>query len=164
MPNPILAAADPDLQIYTRIGKIAAEWSWVEMLLAEMMGHFCSANPGAMYVVTQNVSNATLTGWLRTLIDIRVKDADTAKVISDLLTQVDETRAERNRIVHGTWRAADDPSTAWVQTFRWDRQEVARDELWSIHDLDDLVDTIQGLQLMLGNLGLKLGFLRPRNP
>ncbi|MEX2450433.1 MAG: hypothetical protein WD407_06215 [Rhodospirillales bacterium] len=141
MTNPILSTKDPDPQIYQRIGKIAAEWSWVEMLLSEMLAHFCRAGP-VMYVVTQRIATTTITGSLRTLADIQVKDSDAVKAILDLLAEVDIARAERNVIVHGAWRAAAEPGFAWVQTFKWSRQEVVRDELWSTSDLDAVADYI----------------------
>ncbi len=163
MPNKILDAKEPSPEIHQRIGKVASEWAWVEHLLAEMLAHFCRADHGAMYVITQNVSAATVTGWLRTLTEIQVKDVASAKVILDLLSEVDDARAERNTIIHGTWTSSDDPSAAFVRTFKWERQEVSRSELWSIDDLDDLLNRLTNIQLMLGNLGLSMGFLNPRS-
>jgi hypothetical protein len=160
MPNPILGATAPDTEIYTRIGKVAAEWAWIEILLAEMLAHSCHADPGAMYVITQNVSAATITDWLRTLTQIQIKDAPSATVILNLLNEIDDARGERNTIVHGTWFAADEPGFAWLQTFKWERQEVARSELWSTGDLDAVIDNLTTIQLMLSNLGITMGFLK----
>jgi hypothetical protein len=70
MPDPIFRVKEPDPEIYQRVGKVAAEWAWVEMLLGEMLAHFCHADHGSMYVITQNVAIATVTGWLRTLVDM----------------------------------------------------------------------------------------------
>lgn len=162
MPNPILGAPDPGPIIYQKIGIIASEWSWIESLLSEMLSHFCAADPGAMYVITQNIAASTIVGWLRTLVEIKIKDAATAKVISDLLLEIDDTRQARNTIVHGTWRAGDSPQHAWVQTFRWERSEVVRSELWSAQDLQDIIDEIQTHQLKLSNLGIRMGFLKLR--
>lgn len=158
MANPILGVIDPGSDIYQRIGKVAIEWAWIEILLGEMLSHFCRADPGAMYVITQTVSAATITSWLRTLTQIQVHDGDSAKVISDLLNDVDDARSERNTIVHGIWWAADDPGFAWVQTARWEREEVTRSELWSIGDLDATIANMNAIQLMLANLGIKLDF------
>lgn len=164
MPSRILGVTDPDSEIYNRIGKVATEWSWIEMLLAEMLAHFCHADHGAMYVVTQSVSSASIIGWLRTLTDIQVKDQAQAKVVLELLNEVDDARTERNTIIHGTWRAADDPGFAWVHTLRWGRQEVAREELWSLADLDAAIHNLTQVQLMLANLGVKMGFLKLETP
>ena len=162
MPIPILGATAPESAILQRIGKIASEWAWVEMLLGEMLAHFCRADPGSMYVITHNVSVATQTDWLRTLAEIHVKDVATKKVILDLLKEVNDTRAERNTIVHGVWRAHTELGFGFVQTFRWERQEVVRDELWSAADLDATAEHIASLQTMLTNLGIRMNFLHPR--
>ncbi len=160
MPDPILNTKTPDPEILMKIGTVASEWAWIEMLLAEMLAQFCDANHGAMYVITQNVSNATVTDWLRILTELRVEDGDTADIILDLLKQINDTRADRNVVVHGTWRGHNDPGFAWVQTVKWDRREVARDALWSVEDLNDLIDRITAIQLMLGNIGIQMGFLK----
>jgi hypothetical protein len=162
MPDPLFQAVPPEPAIYERVGRIAAEWSWVEMLLGETLSHFCHADPGSMYVITQNVSAATVTDWLRTLVQIKVKEDTSAKIILDLLTEIDAARAERNTVVHGVWRAHEEPGFGWVQTFRWERSEVVKNELWSLADLDAVAEDLMRLQLMLGNLGIKLGFLKPK--
>jgi hypothetical protein len=159
MTDPIFGVTDPDPEIYARIGKVATNWSRVETLMGEMLAHFCSADHGSMYVITQNVSNSTVVGWLRTLTEVRVKERDVSDVILNLLTEIDDTRAERNVVVHGIWRGHDAPGFAHVRTVRWERRDVAREELWSSNDLDDLISQIERLQLKLGNLGVTLGFL-----
>lgn len=155
MPHPLLDTAPPEAPIYERIGKIASEWAWVELLLAEMLARFCQADPGAMYVVTQSVSGSTMTDWLRTLTQIKVKDLTSCKAILDLLTEIDDARTERNTVVHGVWKAHQEPGFGWVQTMRWDRSEVVKTELWSLSDLDEVIEHIERIQLMLGNLASK---------
>lgn len=162
MTNPICGTRDPDPGIYQRIGQVTSEWAWIKLILGETLAHFCHADPGAMYVITQNASSASITDWLRTLTQIQVKDAPSAEVILSLLKQIDDVRAERNIVVHGTWRAGDDPTTAWVQTLRWERREVVRDELWSIGDLDDLIGEMSDLQARLAELGVSMGFFHPK--
>lgn len=63
-------------------------------------------------------------------------------------------------VVHGIWTDDPDPKLAQVQTFKWDRAEVAKTEVWDTGDLDDLIAHIESLQLMLGNIGVKFGFLK----
>jgi hypothetical protein len=145
--------------IHQKIGAVASEWAWIESLLSEMVSHFCAADPGAMYVVTQNVGTATIINWLRTLIEIKIKDALSAKIIGDLLLEIDDVRKTRNTLVHGTWWAGDTPEHGYVQTFRWDRTEVVKSELWSAQDIQEVVEEIKTLQLKLSNLGIKMGFL-----
>ncbi len=162
MPSPVLDQKPPEPAILERIGKVASEWAWVELLLAEMLAHFCRADHGSMYVITQNVSSATINGWLRILTEIHVKDMAAKETILAMLKEIDDAREERNLIVHGVWKTHDTPGFAWVQTMRWERSEVFKTELWSVPDLDAAIENIVGCQTMLGNLGLKLGFLKPQ--
>lgn len=162
MPTPILGTADPDPTIFQRVGKIASEWAWVEMILSEMLAHFCQADHGSMYVITKNVSASTITDWIRTLTKIKVQPDTSQKIILDLLTEVDLARSERNTVVHGVWRAHDTPGFGLVQTFNWDRQEVMRDELWSTSDLDAVIEDLHDIQKRLSGLGLTMGFLTVR--
>ena len=163
MPDPILDEQEVDELIYTKIGAVAAEWSWVETLLADMLAHFYSADHGSMYVITQDVSVSTVVGWLRILTDVKVKDPNSANIILNLLNEIDDARARRNIVVHGNWSGHDTPGFAYVSTVRWTRSEVARSELWSASDLNDLITDIQSLQLQLGNLGLRLGYFHPES-
>jgi hypothetical protein len=160
MPHAILDLKQLSPEFYQRIGRVAAEWGWVEMVLHEMLAFFCKADPGSMYVITQSVGVSSVVGWLRILAGISLADHSTVQVISDLLKDIDEARAERNTVVHGTWTGHDDPTLALVQTFKWDRVEVAKTEVWDTADLDDLIAHIESLQLVLGNIGVKFGFLK----
>jgi hypothetical protein len=160
-PHPILDAKEPDEAIYLRVGKVASAWSWIEGVMCEMLAFLCQAEPGAMYVLSKNVSNATVSDWLKVLVQMKAQDADTRKVILDLLGEIDDARNERNVVVYGLWRAHPNPTHAWVLTIRWERSEVARHELWSTGDLDDLLAQLRRLHLMLANLGIQFGFLRP---
>jgi hypothetical protein len=160
MATSLLGSIDVPPDFQQRIGRIAVEWSWIEMLLGEMLAHFCRADHGSMYVITQSVSGSTITDWLRTLAQIKVKDDAGRKVITDLLAEVDTARSERNTYVHGIWNGHEECSLATVQTFKWDRAEVAQTAVCSIPDLDDVIAHLESVQLMLGNLGLRMGFLR----
>lgn len=163
MPHKILGAPEPGPEILERIGRVASEWAWVESLLNECLAHFLGADHGSMYVLTYNVSNATVSGWLRTLTDIRAAPQIHTALIQ-LLDDIDATRAERNVVVHGQWWAHDEPGYALATTLRMDRKEVVRSELWSVDDLDALIDHIRTLQLALGNLGLQLGYFKSEPP
>jgi len=161
MPHTIMGTPEPASDIYARIGQVAAEWSWLEKLLAEMLSYFCHADPGAMYVISQSASSANVLKWLRQLVELQVHEPATVKILINLLDEIDAIREERNTVAHGLWRAHEEPGFAWVHTLRWGRSEVARDEHWSLADLDALIEDIRRMQLAVGNLGLKLGFLKP---
>jgi hypothetical protein len=160
MPDPILGEKAPDASILQRIGNVATEWSWIESMLAEMLAFYCRADPGSLYVITQKTASSSQIEWLRVLTQIKVKEPDTAKVILDLLTEIDDARCERNTIVHGIWRGHDTPGFGWVRTINWERCEVVKTELWSSADLDSAAENIVHLQLKLANLGRIMGFLK----
>lgn len=154
----------PSPEILQRIGTVASEFSWIELLTAEMLSHFLSADSGSMKVLTQSVSNSTITDWIRVLVSMKVhpNDPDGAKIVTDLLQEVDDIRAERNTVVHGMWTAGIEPGIGNVQTMKWERSEVIKTEVWSITDLDDLILAIHALQHRLGSLGLGMGFLKEK--
>ena len=163
MPHQILSAHPaPDKEIYARIGAVASEWSYMEILLANMLAHFCGAEHGAMLVITQTVANSSVVQWLRTLIEIKVKDLHSKDILLNLMNEVDDARTERNTLVHGAWYGDVNagPGFAWVQTFRWDRAEAAKDEFYSASDIDSLIGEIQRLQGEIAQIGLMLGFLK----
>lgn len=139
IPDPILGASDCDPGIYERIGRIATEWSWVELLLSDMLSYFCRAESGSMYVITQSVSISSIIGWLQTLVEIKVQDLQTRDTLLDLLREIDSLRTERNTAVHGIWLGGGAPVFAMVQTMRWGRAEVVKSQMNSISDLDDVI-------------------------
>ncbi len=160
MPHPEIGISPPDKEIYARIGMVASEWAYIEMLLDKMLAHFISAPPGTTYVITQTVGSASIVQWIRTLIDVRLRTRpENFAILTDLLNEVDGARSERNTIVHGVWRAGDVEGAAIVQTFRWDRAEVIRDEVLSPPDLDDFIEELQQIQKRLKDAGVSLGFL-----
>lgn len=163
MPNPILDAKPVSTEILALIGSISTEWAWVEMLLADMLAHFCSADHGSMYVITQSVSAASLTNWLRNLCHIRVHDAEKVRTLLKLLDDVDDVRTQRNTIIHGTWTGHEGQvGHAYVTSMKWERSEVAKTELWSSSDLIDVLYDLQIIQLQLANLGVALGYFQPK--
>ncbi len=113
-----------------------------------------------MYVMTQNVSNSTVTDWRRTIGQIKLSQPDAFEVLKDLLLEVDAARTERKTVVHGTWLGHTEDGFAIVNTFKWERAEVSKDELYSIADLDDLIKQMEDLQLRLADFGIQMGFFK----
>ena len=158
MPHPIIDGDLPDNEILARIGTVTAEWQWLESLMAEFLSKICQADPGSMYVITQKAGAANLVSWIKTLVEVRFDPPDFRKVILDLFEEIDTARLERNTVVHGLWYKGHEPGFGLTQTVSWTRAEVAKDEVWTLGDLDELIDEIKTLQGGLGNLMLRLGF------
>ena len=161
MPDLIIDSKLPDNAVLCQIGTVALEWSWLESLANEFLVKICSADPGAMYVITQNTSNSTVMKWLCTLVEVKLSPPESRDVVLDLLKEIDLVREERNSVVHGLWRAGDHEGFAHANSLKWSRGEVIRDEMWSIADFDELIDHIRLLQGRMANVMIKMGFLSP---
>jgi hypothetical protein len=146
----------PDL--LTGLGRIVHGWAYVEALQGHFLSWLLEADQARMFVLTQNVSSSTVTDWIRTLLQIPLIEKMGMGDLSELLLTIDETRAERNRLVHGLWSPGPEPTTAKVQTVRWDRTEIVKVELIAIDDLNDLIHRVGDLIRELRDLGTRLGF------
>jgi hypothetical protein len=149
---------DVSPQLMAGLGLIVSRWAYVEALEGEFLSFLTDADPGSMYTITQSVSGATLTDWLRTLSQVRFSSANMVANLGKLFTNIDETRADRNALVHGLWKPGPEDGTAIVQTIRWDRREVVREELVTAADIDELVERIIDINRELLMLGNSLGF------
>lgn len=141
----------------SRLGGIVVLWAHVEHWLSELLTALVEANPALMYVVTGNVSASTVAAWIRTLLDVRGDTDSIAQEVRQLLQTIDELRSERNTLIHGLW-AFDTPDTALVQTVRWERAEVVKQEVVTLADLDELSTAISEALEALRALGARHGF------
>ena len=48
-------------EFHERLGRIITSWAVIESLQAEFLAHLLQADPGSMYIMTQNVSAKTVT-------------------------------------------------------------------------------------------------------
>ncbi len=111
-----------------------------------------------MLVITQSVSGATITDWLRTIIPFRFENDAAQRDLRELLSEIDKLRYERNRLIHGQWAIGPEPKTAIVQTVNLARNEIVLSNLVTASDLDDLRDRIQHALNKLIIVREKLGF------
>jgi hypothetical protein len=160
MPDTMPELLTPDFLV--RIGRVSVRWSFVEALEGEFLSHLLAADPGGMYVITQNVAGSTITGWLRVLCKMRYTHATSLDRLNDLFNRIDEARGERNSYIHGLWQNGPDSGACVVQTVRWDRAEVVKQEVVTLADLDDLIGRINEIFLELAQLGRNLGFHKGR--
>jgi hypothetical protein len=149
---------DVSPQLIAGLGMIVSQWAYVEAYEGEFLSFLTDADPGAMYTITQSVSGATLTDWLRVLSQVRFSNSNMVDNLSKLFTKIDETRADRNAFVHGLWKAGPENGTAIVQTIRWDRREVIRQELVTVADLNEIIERILEVIAELQMLAKSLGF------
>ena len=147
-----------DESLRLRLGTLIIEWSFVDAICGEFLAYMLKADPGAVYVVTQNVSSGTIGAWLRTLAPVRFLNENTRERLADLFGRIDDIRSDRNALVHGIWKAGDETGTAIVQTIGWHRSSVVKEELVTIADLNDLIDGVRNVVEELEILAKKLGF------
>ncbi len=68
-------------EFHERLGHIVTSWAVIETLQAEFLAHLLQADPGSMYIMTQNVSANTVTGWIRTMTPIQLSDQKVSNVL-----------------------------------------------------------------------------------
>jgi len=132
-----------------RLGILVTRWSIVEQYIADLFASLTDSNPGLMMVVTVNVSQNTLISWMRTLIELRPMDDATRHTLENILTDVDNLRAERNNLVHGVWRVGHDPLSAIVNTAKLERRDIIQEPLVTPHDLDDIIGRVDEVRARL---------------
>jgi hypothetical protein len=126
---------DPALLL--RLGRFVVYWAVLEDLVGDLFAATVSADPGNLRVVTQNVSSATLTEWIKTTIRFRPTPEPSLADVEQLTNEIDDLRAERNALVHGLWGTAEGhPSVALIQTIRIGRRTPGRDWAVTAADLD----------------------------
>lgn len=129
-------------EILQELGELVVRWSLVEQYVSEIFILLTEGNRALMTVVTANVSQNAITGWIRTLLDIYDLPQDLTNEIKETLDEVDELRAERNSLVHGIWSTKSEPNSALVQTVRLERREIVRELVVTAADLRELVHRV----------------------
>jgi hypothetical protein len=152
------SSAEIDPALLEGLGRVVYQWAFVEAVEGMMLAFLVQANWELSQVVTARVSGSTMTGWIRTLVPVRFTDPTTQDRILDLLTRIDEARAERNAFVHGMWTPGNVPHTAFVTSIRWDRREVMVNRVVGADDLHSLAETIGEIYEELVWLGRQAGF------
>ena len=146
-----------DPALLAAFARVIILWSYAEQLQGHLLSFLLNAEEGRVFVISQNVSASTVTGWIRVLLQIPAIQATGIGDLSGLLTEIDEVRAERNALAHGLWYGAPSPKTAQVHTVRWDRVEVIKATVVTIGDLDDLLrrieDIVRKLRVLAGQFG-----------
>ena len=116
-----------DPQILECLGEFVVVWSLLENVVADLFVATISSDIGNLLVVTKNVSASTISGWVRTMIGVRVTPQETADELRELLNEYDVLRAERNALIHGLWGTnKSGPGTVMVQTMRIGRRPPHR--------------------------------------
>lgn len=146
-----------DHRILAALGQVVILSATVDGFVQEYVSKLLHANPTAMYVVNQSVAASTLSNWARILTTDYVTEPARTEAL-EILSLVDDLRADRNALVHGIWQVGPHPETAMVQTVRLDRVEILRNELVTYADLDHLTDDLRDAHTRFAALAEKLDF------
>lgn len=137
-------------ELMQRLGILVVRWAFLEVRISDLFTTLTEGHAGSMIVVTSNVSQSSITGWIRTLLDTRDVPPILANKIRDVLTDVDDLRAERNAFVHGLWATNGPPMSAIVQTVRLERKAIIHELVVTPADLDHLIDLVNEIAFKLG--------------
>lgn len=144
-------------ELLTVFARVIVICSYIDAAMSELLAYLLHADHARMYVVTQNVSAATLADWIRVLLTVPSVRIEAREELAALLADADEVRGERNALVHGLWSPGPEDLTAMVQTVRWDRSEVTKQELVTLADLNDLLHRAEGILREFRRFGRQLG-------
>lgn len=146
MNNPEPKTRHIDAEILQGLGEFVVFWGLLEAIVADLFVATISSKIDNLQVVTKSVSASTISGWIRTMINIRPTSPEVSAEIASILNEYDGIRAERNALVHGIWGTdKSGPGTAMVQSIRLDRAIPAVDTLITASDLRDLIEAALGL-------------------
>ena len=150
-------SSDLDPEMLQLLGAIVVKWSYVELFVSDLFVYLSRGAPHAMVIVTSNVSQSSLSSWIRTLLDLLECPMSWEKDIREALAEIDEMRPERNALIHGNWIVGDELGVATVHTIRLERKEVIKTELVTVSDLEAFLDRIHDLTLLLRSTLISCG-------
>jgi hypothetical protein len=130
----------------------------VEALEIEFLAFLTGTPDGGLYVVTQNASGSSITKWLRTLIEIKITHEESRRKLLLLCQRIDDTRGERNVVVHGLWHPGKEPEAGLVQTINLAREEAVVSHFMTRPDLNDLAHRIGEIIAELIHVGGNMGW------
>jgi hypothetical protein len=159
LPDLTPTVIDPELR--ERLGQIVIRWASADAWISALLATIAHADPGAMTLITNNVSASTQSRWIRGLLAFRKNEAVAGARVKKLLARADELRGRRNELIHGLWDSTGcEPKTAQVQTINLERSEPLRMRLVTVKELDQLVVQIDNWIADYIKLGRELGFPR----
>lgn len=145
-------------ELASRLGQVVMRWSAVEGCLSHLLATLVNADPVAMSVITENVTNSIQAQSIRTLLYVQLhKEVGIGEVL-DHLTKADDLRADRNALVHGLWDTTScEKGTCQVHSFK-----CGRFTSWLVTtaELDELISHINKWIAEFIALGQKFGFPR----
>lgn len=85
------------------IGLVAAEWSWTELCLENLIWEIAEISNAKGYAITTHVPSETRINILSTLAHIGLANAALNNELATTVARIRKLRTERNNIVHSLW-------------------------------------------------------------
>jgi hypothetical protein len=126
--------------ILQRLGLVVIRWSLIESQAAELLFLLVKIDPAYGYVITSNVSQKSVTEWIRTLIQMLPISEELETMIEEAMVEMNEMRGERNTYIHGLWGTEGPDNSAIVQTVKPERTAIVENIVVTAADLDDFID------------------------
>jgi hypothetical protein len=73
-----------DAALLAAFARVIILWSYVEQLQGQLLSFLLNAEAGRVFVISQNVSASTVTGWIRVLLQIPAVQATGIGDLSEL--------------------------------------------------------------------------------
>ena len=143
-------------ELLERLGLVVVRWALIEQYLSQLFMKLAECHEVYGQVITTNVSQNSISGWIRTLLDIQRIPEALENEISELLADIDEMRIERNSLVHGIWGTMGPADSVIVQTVRLDRAAIIHAIVVTSADLDDLIERVCGLYARFDSIFSKI--------
>lgn len=158
---PDLTPAKVDTELTSRLGTIVMKWASAESWLSYLLATMVEANPGAMSVVTNEMSASLTIQIIKTLISVHEHKQPELSAVRELIEDADELRQQRNEYAHGVWNPEGcEPKTCLVNIVNWKRKEISRSVLVTVSDLDQLAIELDEWIAAYIDLGKRFGFPR----
>ena len=143
-------------ELLAAFARVVIAWSYVEALQDHLLSFLVQGEPGRMFVIMGNVSTATKTDWIRTLLRLPAVQTLGVGDMKNLLAEIDDLRAERNALAHGVWSVGvPEGGAATVQTIRMDRAIPIKTQLVTTPDLAELLHRIESVVRELRAIGVR---------
>jgi hypothetical protein len=157
---PIEFCATPP-EFLQALGSIITRWTIVEGYQEKLLAHLLGANRNYLSVVSDELSTATVTNCIRTIVSLKYDNDPAREQLLEFLDEVDHWRTERNNLVHGLWVSRVDlPNEVEIQKRQWKSGTVLHTYTVTLPDLHESDREINRLASGFKTLGEKMGFFK----
>lgn len=148
---------------YKAIGEVVSMWNLTEMYAQNLIWHFLGIDHKKGRVLTNDLPSARKIQLFKDLTLLWVRDQAWKNEILVIWKEADALRAERNKIVHGTWghEVATPNALRLVQIRKSEQKIMPSAEVWTAGELSAVAKRLAALNSRLRKLTKKIGVPLP---